>query len=181
MPITAAELKHVRSIKTGSAGNSTAQADPSLSLGKYLSTTVWAGALHDLFAAMGADENAAGTVQYRCIFVRNTHATLTATDTRVFLPNGDPAGGAAVAIAVDPTAASAIGSAAAQAVEIANETAAPAGVAGWVTPTTYAAGIVLGDIAPGQCRAYWIRRTGANSDPLSAETVLFRARAQTLA
>lgn len=180
MPITSAELKHVRSIKTGTAGNSTAQADPSLSLGKYLSTTVWAGALHDLFAAVGADENAALTARYRCIFVRNTHATLTATDVRVFLPNGDPAGGASVAIAVDPTAASAIGASAAQALEIANDTTAPAGLT-WVTPTTYASGIVLGNLAPNQCRAYWVRRTAANSAPVAAESVLFRARCQTLA
>ena len=181
MPITTAELKQVRSIKTGSAGNTTAQASASLSLGKYLSTTVWTGATHDLFDAMGADENTGLINKYRCIFVRNTHATLTATDTRVYFPNGDPAGGAAIAIALDPTAASAIGSASAQAVEIANDTTAPAGVTGWVTPTTYAAGIVLGNLAPGQCRAYWIRRTGANSAPLSAESVLFRARCQTLA
>lgn len=180
MPITSAELKQVYSIKTGSAGNSTAQGSPALSLGKYVSTTVWPGAAHDLFQAMAADENAAGTVRYRCVFVRNTHATLTATDVRVYLPNGDPAGGATVAIALDTTAVSAIGAAAAQALEVANDTTAPAGLT-WVTPTTYAAGIVLGNLAPNQCRAYWIRRTATNSAPVTAESVLFRARAQTLA
>lgn len=181
MPITNAELKHVLSIKTGSAGNTTAQGDPNLSLGKYLSTTVLTGGLHSLFAAILAEENAASTVRYRCVFIRNTHATLTATDCRIYLPNGDPAGGALVAIAVDPTAASAVGASAAQAVETATDTTAPSGVTGWATPTTYADGIQLGNIGPGQCRAYWVRRTANNSAALAdPESVLIRARAATL-
>jgi len=38
------------SVTTGSAGNTTAQASPNASLGKYISTTQWTGGtLNDLF------------------------------------------------------------------------------------------------------------------------------------
>jgi hypothetical protein len=162
MAIETSDLLWKLSVKTGAAGNATAQADPNASLGKYISTTAWAGGtLHDLFDVITGDENAASTVDYRCVFLHNNHATLTLTAAKVWV-SSQVAGGAGAAIGLDTTAASEIGATDAQALEVANETTAPSGVS-FSTPTTKGDGLTLGDIGPGECRAVWFRRTAADS------------------
>jgi hypothetical protein len=84
--------------------------------------------------------------------------------------SAEVAGGASIAIGPDTTAASALGSATAQALTIANETTAPAGVT-FTAPTTAATGIALGTIGSGQVKAFWIRRTAANTAALSGDGV----------
>jgi hypothetical protein len=162
----------------GVAGNANAST-PNASLGKYISTTQITDAiLNNLFDNISGAENAASTVDYRCIFIHNAHATLTWQSVVAYLLS-EVAGGASIAIGVDPTAASAIGSASAQAVTIANETTAPAGVT-FTAPTTLGAGIAIGDIAPGQCRAIWVRRTAAVSAALSNDGVTLRLQGNSL-
>jgi hypothetical protein len=240
VPITASDIKFRLSIKTGSAGNSLAQADPNASLGKYISTTdLVDGALNVLFDDVGGDENAAGTVDYRCVFIYNAHGSLTFLTPRVWvsgirftgagstdtftsnshgLANGEvvrveaelPAdalpggmsnsttyyvvgaatntfqlstssggspvdltadgsgavrryGNTTVALAVDNVAASAVGSASAQADQVANETTAPSAVGAFSSPTTKSTGLSLGSLAAGECRAVWVRRTALNN------------------
>lgn len=160
MAISASDLKIRYSVKTGSAGDSTSGTGAG-SLGKYISTTdVPAGA--GLFDDVSGAENAASTVDYRCVFALNTHATLTLQSAVAYL-SAQVSGGTDCAIAVDNIAASAKGSSSAQAAEIANETAAPSGVGSYSAPTTAGTGLALGDLAPGQCRAIWVRRTATNS------------------
>lgn len=181
MPIVAGDLLFKLSTTAGSAGNSTAQANPNASLGKYISTTQVSGtALNNLFDDISGAENAASTVDYRCVFLHNSHATLTLQNAVVYVSGGDPAGGAVVAIGVDTTAASAIGSASAQALTIANENTAPAGVS-FSLPTTAGAGLSLGNIGPGQCRAFWIRRSANNSAAVTGETITLAVSGDTAA
>lgn len=161
MAIVAGDILKKLSIKTGAAGNSSAQADPNASLGKYISISAAAETLHALFDAITGVENAASDVEYRCIFIHNNHATLTALTTKVYI-SAETAGGAALAIGVDTTAASAIGSASAQAIEVATEGDAPVGVS-FSSPVSEGAALTLGDIPAGQCKALWLRRTAANS------------------
>lgn len=162
MAITASDILLKLSVKTGSAGNSTA-GTPAGSLGKYISTTQISGTpLNNLFDDISGDENAASNVEYRCIFVHNSHATLTWQGV-VAWTSGAVSGGADAAIAVDNIAASAIGSASAQAAEITDEDTAPSGVGAFSAPTTKGTGLSLGNIGPGQCRALWVRRTATNS------------------
>ena len=162
MALSNTSLRAYLSVKTGAAGNSTAQGDANLSLGKWLSTTAAPSALNAWFDAATPARNAAGEVDYRCGFVRNLDATLTALTYKLWMQGGDPAGGPTWAIALDTTAASPIGSASAQALEIANDTTAPAGLT-WVTPTTEGTGLPFGDIPPGDCRPFWVRRTQTNT------------------
>lgn len=162
MPLSNTSLRAYLSIKTGSAGNSVAQGDPNQSLGKFISTTAAPVALNSWFPAATSAQNAASRVDYRSGFVRNLDATLTALAYKLWMEGGDPAGGPAWAIALDTTAASPIGQASAQGLEIANDTTAPAGLT-WVTPTTEGSGLSFGDILPGYCRQFWVRRTQTNS------------------
>lgn len=162
----------------GAAGNANTST-PNASLGKYISTTVITDAvLNNLFDNISGDENAAATVDYRCVFIHNAHATLTWQAIVAYLLS-EVAGGANIAIGVDPTAASAIGAAGVQALTIANETTAPAGVV-FTSPTTLGAGIVIGDIAPGQCRAIWVRRTATISAALNNDGVTLRFQGNSL-
>jgi len=168
MPIVTSDIVIRGSVTTGSAGDSTAQANPNLWLGKYVATTVFATGLNGMFDDISGAENAASTVDYRCLFVLNNHATLTAFNVVVYL-SAEVGGGAGIAIAIDNIAASAKGAAPAQSATIANETTAPSGVGAFSSPTTVATGLVIGDLTAGQVRAVWIKRTAANSAALDAD------------
>ena len=152
------------------AGNTTASS-AAASLGDQISTSAWAGgAVNDLFDDISGAENAASTVDYRCIFIHNSNAANALQNAVAYL-SAEVAGGAGVAIAVDNLAASAIGAAVAQAAAIGAETTAPTGVGAFSSPTTAGTGIALGNIASGSCRAIWVRRTAANSAALSSDGV----------
>lgn len=166
MAITAGDIEFRYSTKSGAAGDSTAS-DGASSLGKYMSTSQYLGALNSLFDKITGAENAASTVFYRCIFVTNTHSTDSWTGIKVWL-SGVVAGGADVAISVDTTTASAAGSASAQAKEIANETTAPSAQS-FTAPTSEGTGLDLGDLDAGECRAIWIRVTATNSGGLASD------------
>jgi hypothetical protein len=168
--IVSGDILRKFSVKTGAAGNSTA-GNAAGSLGKYISTTAITDAsLHNLFDVITGDENAASNVEYRIIFFHNAHASLTYTAPVVWL-SAEGAGGAAIAIAVDNAAASAIGSASAQADELADEDTAPDSVGAFSSPTTKGTGLALGDIAAGSCRAICIRRTAANTAAVDNDDV----------
>ena len=180
MAIVASDIKLKLSVKTGAAGNSTAQADKNESLGKYISTTELSGtALNSLFDDVSGSENAASDIEYRCFFVHNAHATLTYTAPYMWL-SAETAGGASIAIAVDGIAASAIGASAAQADEVATESVAPSGES-FSAPVSKATGIALGDIPAGYCRAVWVRRSAAASAALNNDSVTFSIEGDTAA
>lgn len=168
MPIAGSDILMKLSIKTGSAGNSSAQSDVNASLGKYISTTqITTAVVNNLFDNVTGDENAASDVEYRCFFIHNAHATLTLIDPKVWI-SAEVAGGAVVAIGIDTTAASAIGSSSAQALEVTDESTAPSGVS-FSSPTTKGAGLSLGDLPAGQTRAVWVRRTAANTSAVNSD------------
>ena len=158
------------STQSGSAGNTTAQSNPNNSLGGYMSTTQWTGGtLNDLFSDITGDENADLQVDYRCIFLQNTNGTLTLLSPVLWIAS-EVAGGADIALGMDPTAASAIGTSSAQAVTVANSLTAPSGVT-FSSPTTFSGGISMGNLPAGQCVAFWFKRTATNSAALNNDGV----------
>lgn len=164
MPIVSGDIKYKLSTKSGAAGNSLAQADINASLGKYISTTeITAATLNNLFDNVTGSENATNAVEYRCIFVHNTHGTLALENAGIYV-SSQVAGGTTLDIAVDNLAPSAIGSSSAQAFEAANSTTSPGGSAGaFSAPTTALTALALGTIPAGFCKAVWVRRTAANT------------------
>lgn len=168
--IIASEIVWRGTTTAGSAGDSTAQANPNLWLGKYAATTAWAGgSLNDLFDNISGAENAASTVDYRGLAILNNN-TANALQNPVIYISAETAGGASIAVGVDTTAASAKGSASAQLLTIANETTAPAGVS-FSSPTTIGTGLALSDIPVANVKGVWVRRTAANTAALSADGV----------
>src|SRR3954469_5944296 len=117
MPIASSDILVKYSVKTGSAGN-TNTGTPANALGQYISTTqVPSAQLANLFPTLTGDQNANSAVDYACIFVHNNHGSLTLIAPQVWLTN-KTANATLVAVGIDPTVASAIGSATAQAVSI---------------------------------------------------------------
>ncbi len=158
--ITSGDILFLLSILTGTAGGSLAQGNANNSLGKYASLTAASSALNALFDRISEDENANSAVDYRCVFVMNNSAQ-TAYGVTVWV-NNQTSGGATAAIGVDPTGISDYEESDAQAVQVATETDAPAGVA-FSAPTSKATGILVGDVPAGHCFAVWYRRTAANN------------------
>lgn len=176
--ITSGEILFKYSV-SAAAGNTTAGTAAG-SLGDQISTTQIPDAtLNALFDDITGAENAASTVDYRCIFIHNSNAS-NALQSAVMWLSAEVAGGASIAIGVDTTAASAIGSGSAQALTVANETTAPAGVT-FSSPTSAGAGISLGTINAGSCRAVWVRRTAANSAALNNDGVTLSVQGDTAA
>jgi hypothetical protein len=92
----------------------------------------------------------------------------------------ETAGGASTAIGLDTTGVTPHGQAGVQALTIANDTTAPAGVT-FSAPTTKATGLSIGNIAAGSVQAIWIRRTAANTSALDVDGVVPRVEGDTSA
>lgn len=180
MAITATDIHFRGSTTAGAAGNSTAFGGAGTSLGKYITNADYTDAtLNNLFDDITGDQNAASQVDYQCMFVYNAHASLT-WQTPVAWISSEVAGGASVAIGVDTTAASAVGSASAQAVTIASKTTAPAG-ASFSAPTVKGSGIAVANLPATQVRGIWIRRTAANTTAVDSDGATIRVEGDTAA
>lgn len=168
--ITSAELLTKFTVVTGSAGAAVANTTVGTFLGNKVTSNNWAGGgTNDLFADLTGAQNAASQVDYAGIALHNSNTANAAQNSVVYLAS-EVAGGASAAVGVDTTAASAVGSASAQLVTIASPTTAPAGVT-FSSPTTAATGVALGSVPVGNVRGVWVRRTAANTAPLSADGV----------
>jgi hypothetical protein len=173
--ITSTDIVKRLSTTSGSAGDSTA-GTPAASLGKYASSTAITDAtLNNLFDDVTGAEASAGDIEYRCFFVLNNHATLTLQNATIAVQS-ETAGGGSITIALDNIAVSAKGSASAQAATIANEDTAPTGVG------TFGTGpLTIGDMAPGQVKGIWVKRTVASStSALNPDGVVLRISGDTL-
>lgn len=146
MPIVQADIKFYLS---GGGANS----DVNASLGGAISSTeITTAVLHNLFDQVSSAESSAGDVEYRCIYVENTHATLTLQNAAAYISVNTPS--------PDTSSDIGLGTSAVDGTEqtVADEDTAPAGVS-FSAPANVGAGLSIGDLAPGQHKAIWIRRT----------------------
>jgi len=145
MPIVSGDIKKYLS---GGAAN----ADKSLSLGGAISSVeIVDDTLNNLFASANSTEADAGSTKYRAFFVKNTHATLTYTDSVVYISSNTPSGTTGVAIAL---ADEAIGTSPIE--SIANENTAPSGPT-FSTADGLGNALSIGDLAPGETKGIWVR------------------------
>ena len=168
MPIIASDI--VKRLSVAAAAGDTTAGTPATSLGDQVSTTAITDAtLANLMPAVTAAEALAGNIDYGCFFVLNNHATLTLTAATIAVLS-QTGGGSSVTIALDNIAVSAKGSASAQAAQIANKQTAPSGVG------AFGAGpLSIGDLAPGQVKAVWVKRdTPAATAVLNPDGAILR-------
>lgn len=143
MPIASSDIKYYLS---GGGANS----DPAASLGGAQSAVQVTP--NDLFDDVSSAEASAGDTEYRCIYVENTHATLTLIGAKVFIQSQTSSSDTDIAIALGGEGVNGT------AETVANEGTAPSGET-FSQPASYAAGLALGDLAPGDSFPIWIRRT----------------------
>lgn len=167
MPITSANIKLKLSTTSGTRGNQIAQGSPNSSLGKYMSTTdIVDNTLDNLFDDISGNENASGIIDYRNIFIENTHATLTYQAASVYISTQSTA---IISIGLDPSGVFAVDSSTPQATTISNELHAPQGVS-FSTPLTAITSLTIGDITPSGCIGLWVKRTAPNGAALNNDT-----------
>ncbi len=181
MPIASGDILFKYSTTLGSSGNGLAGSGAG-SLGKYISVTqITPSSLHNLFDVITGDENAASTVDYRCIFIHNSNPSGLTMQSSVAWLQSEVAGGASIAIAVDNSGASGISVTNHQASFIANETTAPTNIGSWNSGVVKASGVSIGDIGPGSGRALWLRRTAANTAAVNNDGVTLRVECDSAA
>lgn len=136
--------------------------------GTISSVAVPANMSEGLFDNVNEDESTAGDMEYRCIYVRNGHATLTWMNVRLWITMNTPSNDDTIAVGLDPAALNA------NAASVANENTAPTGVT-FTSPVDKATGLSLGNIPPGGRRAVWFRRTvNANAGAVNANGFTIR-------
>lgn len=166
MPIVAGDIQIFLS---GGAGNS----DPNASLGGIISATQLVdNNLHNLFDVVGSAEASAGDTEYRCVYVKNNHGTLTWQNVVAWISTQSTA---AIAIALAGEGLNGT------AETVADESTAPAGES-FTSPTTEGGGLSLGNMAAGDVYPIWIRRTvTAAQSALSNDTAVLSLKGDTAA
>lgn len=171
MPIVTADIEYRLS---GGAANTS----PAAALGGARSTAagglITSGVDNNLFDDVTGDESAAGDIEYRCFYVRNAHGSITWQAVKIWLDSLTSSSSTELDIGLDPAGVNGT------ATTIANESAAPAGVA-FSRPTTKGAGLAVGDIPAGQHIAVWVRRTVDSGATAAADSGSVRAEGDTVA
>lgn len=166
MPITAANIGFHLS---GGASN----ADGNAALGGVISSNAVSASLNALFDRVTGAEALVGDVEYRAIYIKNNHGSLTLYAATVWISSNTPSTDTAISIG--------LGTAAVNATEqtVGNESTAPSGVS-FSAPSSDGTGLVIGDIPPGQFKAIWIRRTtGAAAAAYSNDTFTLAVQGDT--
>lgn len=132
---------------SGGASNT----NPNASLGGVISTTEMGTGVHNLFDQVSSAESSAGDTEYRCFYVKNTHATLTMQVAVAWIESNTPSTGTAVRIALGTSAVNATEQ------TIGSESTEPTGVT-WSSAATEGAALSIGDIPAGQTKAIWVER-----------------------
>lgn len=116
-----------------------------------------ANATEEVFDNVSALESLAGDVEYRCLYIKNTHATDVAYDVRVWVKS-QPVGPDELDIALDSGGKNvqAIG-------PLTTEEDGSSLLTGlaFTRPSTQATGLSIGNLSAGDYYAFWIRRTVA--------------------
>lgn len=162
MAIIASEIEYRLS---GGASNS----NPNASLGGVKSSNA---VPINLFDDVSSAEAASGLVEYRCIYIHNSNASLTLIDPKLWIQTNTPSATTTVAVGLGTSAQGGIEQ------TVANEGSAPFGVT-FSEPSDFLSGISLGDIPAGGHRAVWVRRTVNAGTSATADSFTLRVQGDT--
>jgi hypothetical protein len=161
MAIVAADIKFILS---GGASNT----DPNAALGGAISTQAGAiittDTLNNVWDNVNGAESSSGDTEYRAIFVKNTHGTLTYTGAKIWISSNTTSADDTIEIALADEGIN-------NTIEtVGNESTAPTGPS-FSAPTSFGTGLTLGNLAAGQAHGVWIKRIvsasaqAANANP----------------
>ena len=169
MPIASSDIKFYLS---GGAANS----DPNAALGGAISTTQIVDAtVANLYDNVSSAESSAGDTEYRCFYVKNTHATLTLQSAKVYIQTNTPS--------TDTAAEVGLGSSAVNGTEqtVANETTAPTAVT-FSSAAGVGNALSIGNIPAGQHKAIWVKRiVNAGAAAYNSDSVIIKVEGDTAA
>lgn len=147
MAIVSTEIKKYLS---GGSSNT----NPNEALGGAISSTeIVDDTLNNLFDKVTGSESEVGSIEYRAFFVKNTNATKTYEDAKIYISTNTASADTIVHIAL---ADEAVGVSTIE--TIANEDTPPVGPT-FSAPSSYATALSIGDIAPGAMKGIWVRWT----------------------
>jgi hypothetical protein len=149
-----------------------ANADPNLSLGGAKSSVSYTSDVANaIWDNVSGAQSSSGIVEYRCWYVHNANATLTLYGAVIWISSPTDSPGDELDIGLEPGAVNAVAQG-----PLANEATAPTGVT-FSRPSSFGAGLIIGDIGPGQAKAIWERRTvnaGAAAKTDNRATIMVR-------
>ena len=146
MAIVSTDLKLFHS---GGGANSTIANDIA---GDISSVELTDNSLNNLWDDVSGDEGAAGDTEYRKIFFKNAHGSLSATTTVLWIQTNTSSTDDTITIGKDPGGVNVAGS------DSANESSAPSPTVTFVTAVDKANGLALGTVAAGQKYAIFVKR-----------------------
>lgn len=163
MPIASSDIKY----RLSGGGSNT---DPNASLGGAVSST---DAASTIFDNVSSGEASAGDTEYRCVYVKNNHGSLTLTSPKVWIQANTPSG--------DTTVEISLGTSAVNGTEqtIADENTSPTGTS-FSSAANEGAGLSLGDLAPGATKAVWIKRIVTAAAAAANDSFTLRVKGDTL-
>lgn len=164
MPVVAADMKWYLS---GGSGNT----DPNASLGGEISATqIVDNTLSNLFDAVSAGEAALGDIEYRCAYLKNTHATDSLASVKLWIQSNTPSTSTVIAIALDPAGITNGVSPPAAVSSPLDENNPPPGVDFNLSPLPVdeTTAISIGTLDASECIAVWFRRTVTALAPAAA-------------
>lgn len=158
MPIVSADIEYRLS---GGVSNT----DPDASLGGAMSTAggglITTATLNNLFDDVSGDEADSGDIEYRAIFIKNDHGSLTLSNIKMWIQTPSPSSDTSFAIAICDEGKN-------SAIEVEADESTPPSGESFSSPANKAAGISLPDLDAGDYVGVWIRRTVSASASASA-------------
>lgn len=153
MPIVGADLVERYS---GGASNT----DPTASLGGAISTVaggiITDNTTHEVWDVVSSAESSAGDTEYRCIYLQNSHGTLTLQNAAVYIDTQTPSSDTVVAIGLGTSAVNGTEQ------TVGDESTAPSGVT-FTELTGSGNALNIGNIPAGEHKALWLRRIVSSS------------------
>ena len=144
MSIISTDLKYYKSTATGVGGGG--------SLGGAITATeLSSGTIDDLFDSVTGDEADAGSIEYRCVYIKNTNGLTTLRLPKIYIKTNTPSANTSVEVGLGTAA---VGG---EEQTIANESAAPVGVT-FSLADGQSNGLVFADLPPGQYKSLWVKR-----------------------
>ncbi len=148
MPIIASDIQYRLS---GGAANT----DPDASLGGAMSTVggglITTAVLNNLFDDVTGAEGDTGDTEYRCIYIKNNHGSLTLSNTVIWIATETPSSDSLVDLALGGAGLNGT------AETVVDESTAPSGET-FSHPTSKGGGLSLASLASGEFFPVWIRR-----------------------
>lgn len=151
---------------SGGASNS----DPAAALGGAKSSTSFS--TNAIFDDVSSAEASAGDIEYRCFYVHNNHGTLTLQGAKIWIQAQTSSSDTDIALALGGEGLNGT------AETVGNESTAPTGES-FSQPSSFAGGLTIGDLAPGDHYPVWIRRTVNASAASATDTWTVRVQGDT--